>query len=54
MHHYIKNGKPFDSPDPIYYFEWIVKMERFHLDSTEQKANIMNIVKCINVTEREF
>lgn len=23
MHHYVKNGKPFESELPIYYFEWI-------------------------------
>jgi hypothetical protein len=23
MHHYIKNGKPFQSPSPIFYFAWV-------------------------------
>ncbi len=23
MHHYIKNGKPFASKEPIYFFEWV-------------------------------
>lgn len=23
MHHYIKNGKPFASTEPLYYFEWV-------------------------------
>ena len=41
MHHYIKNGKPFDSPDPIYYFEWIVQngTVSFGFHGTESEYN---------------
>ena len=23
MHHYIKNGRPFQSNDPIFFYEWV-------------------------------